>query len=67
VKFTDEIDDEAAVGAPAGGVAEVGLAVGRARGGEVVRDALRDQVAGVHQRVPETEHRAVPSLGRRRR
>jgi hypothetical protein len=64
---TDEIDDEAAVGAPACRVAEVGLAVGEARGGEVVRDAVRDEVAGVHQRVPEIEHRAVPPRRLRRR
>jgi len=44
----------------------VGPAVGQARGGEVVRDAVGDEVAGVHQRVPEAEHRAVPRGGLRR-
>jgi hypothetical protein len=62
---TDEVNDEAAVGAAAGGVAEVVHAVGQARRGEVVRDAVHHQVAGVHQGVPEVEDGRV--LPRRRR
>ena len=58
------VDDEAAVGAAAGGLAEVGLAVGQARGGEDLRRAVLDEVAGVGQRVPEAEQARV---ARRRR
>ncbi|BAS71016.1 Os01g0214901, partial [Oryza sativa Japonica Group] len=52
---TDEVDDEAAVGATPGGVPEVRHPVRQPRRGEVVRDAIHDEVAGVHQRVPEVE------------
>lgn len=59
------VDDEAAVRAAAGGLAEVGLAVGQARGGEDFRRAVLDEVAGVGQRVPEVEERMVDPLGSR--
>jgi hypothetical protein len=62
---TQVVDDESAVGAPAGGSAEVGLAVGQARGGEDGRGAVLDEVAGVGQRVTEVEQRAVLPLRRR--
>jgi hypothetical protein len=62
---TQVVDDEAAVGTPAGGPAEVGLAVGQARGGEDGRGAVLDEVAGVGQRVAEVEQRAVLPLRRR--
>ena len=46
--FTNEIDDEAAVGASAGGPAEEGLAVwGEAAVGEVVWSGEEHLVAGV--------------------
>jgi hypothetical protein len=62
---TEEVDDEAAVGAAAGGVAEVGHAVGRLREGEqeLVRRRLVDaDVARVAQRVPEVEHGLEPAV-----
>jgi hypothetical protein len=59
---TEVVDDEATVGAPAGGSAEVGLAVGQPRGGEDVRGAVLDEVAGIGQRVPEVEQRVVLPL-----
>jgi hypothetical protein len=60
---TEEVDDEAAVGAAAGGVAEIRHAVGRLREGEqeLVRRRLVDaEVARVAQRVPEVEHGLEP-------
>jgi len=62
---TEEVDDEAAVGAAAGGVAEVGHAVGRLRESEheVVRRRLVDaNVARVAQRVPEVEQGLKPAV-----
>ena len=53
--LTDEVDDEAAVGASPRGVPEVRHAVRQLRRGEVVRDAIHDEVAGVHEGVPEVE------------
>jgi hypothetical protein len=54
---TDEVDDEVAVGAAAGGVAEEGGAVGRAR--DVVEDGVLGEdggvVAGVGVGVAEAE------------
>jgi hypothetical protein len=44
---TEVVDDEASVGAAAGGLPEVGLAVGQARGGQDLRGAVLDEVAGV--------------------
>jgi len=41
------VDDEASVGAAAGGLPEVGLAVGQARGGQDLRGAVLDEVASV--------------------
>ena len=52
---TEEVDDEAAVGAAAGGLAEEGHPVGRARGGERLGRAVDDEVAGVGERVAEAE------------
>lgn len=63
---TEEVDEEAAVGAAAGGEAEEGHAVGKAGGGEEGRDAVRAEVAGVRQGVAKVEDRRVASLGGRR-
>jgi hypothetical protein len=60
---TEEVDDEAAVGAAAGGVAEVSHAVGRVRDGEqelVRRRHVDADVARVAQRIPEVEQGLVP-------
>jgi hypothetical protein len=59
---TQEVDDEAAVGAAAGGLAEEGHPVGRARGGERLGRAVDDEVAGVGERVPEAEDGRVRLL-----
>ena len=63
---TEEVDDEAAVGAAAGGLAEEGHPVGRARGGERLGRAVDDEVAGVGERVAEAEDGPVrlPAPGR---
>jgi hypothetical protein len=41
------VDDETSIGAAAGGLSEVGLAVGQARGGQDLRGAVLDEVASV--------------------
>jgi hypothetical protein len=62
---TDEVDDEAAVGVAAGGAAEEGGAVGRARDG--VKDAVLGKdggvVAGVGEGVAEAEDGVVAPRG----
>jgi predicted transcriptional regulator len=64
---TDEVDDDAAVGDAPRGIAEVGHAVRRVRRGQVVRDAVHAQVAGVRQGVAEAEDgRVLPRHGRPR-
>uniref|UniRef100_A0A0A9GIH2 Uncharacterized protein n=1 Tax=Arundo donax TaxID=35708 RepID=A0A0A9GIH2_ARUDO len=60
--LSKEVDDEAAVGAPASGLAEEGHPVGRARGGERLGRAVDDEVACVRERVPEAEDGLVRLL-----
>ena len=48
-RLTQVVDDEAAVGAASGGLAELGLDVGQPGGGEDVPDAVGYEVAGVRQ------------------
>ncbi|KAB8080499.1 hypothetical protein EE612_001047 [Oryza sativa] len=55
----EEIDDEAAVGAAAGGAVEVCHAVGVLADDAEGERAGHDEVAGVRQRVAEAEHRGV--------
>ena len=62
---TEEVDDDAAVGAAAGGAAEEGLAVGGLAGGEPRRAAADAEVAGVGDGVAEAVDSIVP-LRRRR-
>lgn len=52
---TEKIDDQAAVGAAAGGAAEEGLAVGRLGEGEAGGGAIDAEVAGVGHGVTEAE------------
>ena len=52
---TEEVDDEAAVGAAAGGAAEEGLAVGRLGEGQAGGGAVHAEVAGVGHGVAEAE------------
>ena len=63
--YTDEVDDEAAVGVAAGGAAEEGGAVGGARDG--VEDAVLGEdggvVAGVGEGVAEAEDGVVAPGG----
>lgn len=59
---TEEVDDEAAIGAASGGLAEEGHPVGRARGGERLWGAVDDEVAGVGERVAEAEDGPVRLL-----
>ena len=60
-RVTDEVDDEAAVAVPAGGAAEEGGAVGRAR--DRVEDVVLGEddgvVAGVGEGVAEAEDGVV--------
>lgn len=60
---TKEVDDEAAVGAPARGAVEVGHAVGEAADDGVGQRAGHEQVAGISERVAEAEHGGVVALG----
>ena len=55
----EEVHDDAAVAAPAGGASEVGLAVGGLREGDRRRPPVRAQVARVRDRVAEAVHRIV--------
>ena len=57
--FTDEVDDEAAVGGPAVGPAKVGLPVRRVGEGPPGGDREDGRVAGVGERVAEAEDAAV--------
>ena len=57
------VDDEAAVGAAAGGAVEVGDAVGVAADDVVGERAGHEQVAGVRERVAEAEHGGVVLRG----
>jgi hypothetical protein len=52
---TEEVDDEAAVGAAAGGAAEEGLAVGRLGERQAGGRAVHAEVAGVGHGVAEAE------------
>jgi hypothetical protein len=58
--LTYEINDEAAIGAAAGGLAEVGHAIGVLGSGEDVRDAIDYQIADVDQRISKVEDGGVP-------
>jgi hypothetical protein len=53
--LTEEVDDDAAVAAAAGGRAEVGLAVGRLGEGDLRRLAVGAEVARVRDGVAEVE------------
>jgi hypothetical protein len=64
---TEEVDDEAAVGAAAGGLAEEGHPVRRAGGGERLGRAVDDDVARVGERVAEAEDGPVRLLAPPRR
>ena len=57
MEVTEEIEQVAAVGVSAGGAAEEGLAVGEVpRGVREVVGHGEQEVAGIRERVPETEH-----------
>ena len=63
--FTEEVDDEAAVGGSAGGVVVEGHPVRRPREGPAGGGREDGRVAGVGERVAEAEHAGVARPPRR--